>query len=392
MAKALIIDDDKALREMLARFLRGRGYETVTAEDGASGIDAAKTSLPDVVLCDLRMPGLDGLEVLGQLTPAFPELPVLVVSGTGDLSDAIQSLKRGAWDYVVKPIEDLEVLDHAVQKAIERARLLAENRRYREHLQEVNAKLESSLRQLEQDESNARDIQFTLLPDSPGVYGDYECSRYLAPSAFLSGDFVDYFAIDGKRFGFYMADVSGHGVASAVITVLLKSQVDRHVELLMRSGDRTILDPAGLCSALNRDVIAGQHGKYLTMFYGVIDVGAACLDFANAGQFPFPFLYDGRDVTQIGGRGPPIGLFENAQYVTQTLAIPSSFALRLYSDGVLEVLPRSGLAAQKRALAELSGNITEGAEAIARRIGLDREASRPDDAAILSVIRRARHG
>ena len=68
---------------------------------------------------------MDGLEVLAELTRDFPELPVLVVSGTGDLGDAIQTLKLGAWDYVTKPIEDLDVLDHAVNKALERARLRA---------------------------------------------------------------------------------------------------------------------------------------------------------------------------------------------------------------------------------------------------------------------------
>jgi phosphoserine phosphatase RsbU/P len=392
VTKALIIDDDRSIRDMLGRYLRSRGHEALTASDGPSGIETCRGAKPDVVLCDLRMPGMDGLEVLATLTREFPELPVLIVSGTGDLADAIQSLKRGAWDFVTKPIEDLAVLDHAVQKALERARLLEENRNYRQHLESANTRLEKSLRQIEQDEASGREIQFTLLPESPGVYEGYECSRFLAPSHYLSGDFVDYFTIDDEHFGFYIADVSGHGVASAVITVLLKSQVGRYRELFLREGDATILDPAALFSALNREVLGGQHGKYLTMFYGVIDHRAARLRFANAGQFPFPYLFDGTDVTQIGGRSPPVGLFEDAEYENHDMAIPPSFALRVFSDGVLEALSQSELGAQKEFLRALARDADANAEALARRIGLDRDEARADDATVLSLRRVASHG
>ena len=389
MSDILIIDDDSAIREMLARYLRSRGYNASTAGDGRSGIEMCKDARPHAVLCDLRMPGMDGLEVLAELTRDFPDLPVLVVSGTGDLGDAIQTLKLGAWDYVTKPIEDLDVLDHAVSKALERARLRAENRIYREHLERVNAHLQRTLRQLEEDETSGREIQFTLLPPSPAMYGGYQCSRYLAPSAFLSGDFADYFAIDADHFGFYMADVSGHGVASAVITVMLKSHVSRYLEHLMRYGVRTILDPAELLAALNRDVVAGRHGKFLTMFYGVVDMKNARMDFANGGQFPFPLLFDGRDVTEIGGRSSPVGLFEDARYASQSLPMPPAFALRLYSDGVLELFPEVDLAGKRELLRDLSRNADLDAEALAHRIGLDAGAPRPDDATVLSVRRLA---
>ena len=387
----LIIDDDSAIRDMLAHYLRGRGFNALTASEGRSGIEMCRNSKPDAVLCDLRMPGMDGLAVLAQLTRDFPELPVLVVSGTGDLGDAIQTLKLGAWDYVTKPIEDLGVIDHALNKALERARLLAENRSYREHLESVNAQLARSLRQLEADETSGREIQFSLLPPSPAVYGEYQCSRYLAPSAFLSGDFADYFAIDADHFGFYVADVSGHGVASAVITVMLKSQVSRYVERLMREGVRTILDPAALLADLNRDVLAGRHGKYLTMFYGVMDLKHERLQFANAAQFPFPLHFDGRAVRQIGGNSPPVGLFEGARYVNQSLEVPGTFALRVYSDGVLELLAPGDLAGKKEVLRELSQNVELDAEALARKLGLDGHAARPDDATVLSVRRLASH-
>jgi len=394
--KILIIDDEAAVRELMAIYLKRLGYAIVSAADGQSGIDACRGSEPALVLCDLRMPGMDGLEVLAVLTREFPEIPVIVVSGMGGLADAIQALKLGAWDYVTKPIEDLAVLDHAVRNALERARLRAENRSYREHLERVNAQLERSLRKLQEDETAGRNIQFRLLPDEHVMFGghngdgSYECSRHLQTSAILSGDFVDYFDIDEEHFGFYMADVSGHGVSSAFITVLLKSYMGRYVERNRQHGDPTILDPAAVLAGLNRDILAGRHGKYLTMFYGVLNPSAARLDFANGGQFPFPILYDGEQTRSIGGKSPPVGLFEDAEYRTQTLAIPAVFGISLFSDGILETLPQAGLSAKQDYLHTLARGIDFDAVSLAHSLKLDQGNAPPDDISVLS-LRRVAH-
>lgn len=391
-ADILIIDDETAVRDLFAFYLKRLGHTVHTAADGQRGIDLCRSIAPALVLCDLRMPGMDGLEVLGVLTREFPEMPVIVVSGMGGFADAIQALKLGAWDYVTKPVEDLAVLEHAVGKALERARLLAENRQYREHLERVNAQLEHSLRKLQEDETAGRNIQFRLLPDENVVFGGnngYQCSRHLLTSAILSGDFVDYFDIDDEHFGFYMADVSGHGVSSAFITVLLKSYMGRYVERNRQHGDRTILDPAAVLAGLNRDILAGGHGKYLTMFYGVLNPGAARLDFANGGQFPFPILYDGTETRSIGGRSPPVGLFDDAEYATQSLAIPPVFGISLFSDGILETLPQSGLSAKQDYLHALAGTDLDAA-ALAHSLSLDRGEAPPDDISVLS-LRRLTH-
>lgn len=388
----LIIDDEATVRDVIGLYLKRLGYAVVAAQDGQGGIDTCRRLQPALVLCDLRMPGMDGLEVLAVLTREFPETPVIVVSGMGGLADAIQALKLGAWDYVTKPIEDFAVLDHAVGNALERAQLRAENRTYREHLEVVNSQLQQSLHTLREDETAGRNIQFRLLPEERAVFGGdhaYECSRHLLTSAILSGDFVDYFAIDADRFGFYMADVSGHGVSSAFITVLLKSYMGRYVERYRQHGDRTILDPAAVLAGLNRDILAGRHGKYLTMFYGVLHASDARLDFANGGQFPFPILFDGAQTSSIGGRSPPVGLFEDAAYLNQTLEITPVFSLSLFSDGILEILPQSGLSAKQDFLYSLASGTELDAAALARSLKLDQRAAPPDDISVLSLRRLA---
>lgn len=384
----LIIDDEAAVRDLFAFFLKRLGYTVFTAQDGQSGIELCRDLAPALVLCDLRMPGIDGLEVLAVLTQEFPEMPVIVVSGMGGFADAIQALKLGAWDYVTKPVEDFAVLDHAVGKALERARLRAENRRYREHLEVVNAQLERSLRKLQEDETAGRNIQFRLLPEEHVVFGGsegYECSRHLQTSAILSGDFIDYFDIDDEHFGFYMADVSGHGVSSAFITVLLKSYMGRYVERHHQHGDRTILDPAAVLAGLNRDILDGGHGKYLTMFYGVLNPRRARLDFANGGQFPFPILYDGQQARTIGGKSPPVGMFDGAAYRSESMEIPPVFGISVFSDGILETLPQTGLPAKEDYLRTLASDTGLDAPALARTLQLDPGMAPPDDISVLSL-------
>jgi len=386
-AHVLIIDDDRGIRDMLALYLRSRSYRVATAGDGAGGLAACREAVPDLVMCDLRMPGLDGLSVLSHLSRDFPELPVIIVSGTAEVGDAIQALRLGAWDYVTKPILDLAVLDHALTRALERARLLAENRAYRERLEATNAQLEQSLRQLEADEAAGRRIQFTLLPRRRVCFGALECSRFLKTSSFLSGDFSDYFTIDERRFAFYIADVSGHGVSSAVITVMLKSMVGRHLENHHHYGEDIILQPALLLRDLNRQLLEGSHGKYLTMFYGVIDLGEMSMTCANGGQFPFPLLFDGRDTRWLGGRSPPVGLFEEADYHDETVEVGRRFALTLFSDGVQEMLAEQDLESRKARLYRAASASNHDAAAMARSLGIEEDSMAPDDASIL-VVRR----
>ena len=138
--KILNIDDDQDIRQNIRELLENFGYQVTEAADGLTGLEILKTEDPDLVLCDLRMPGMHGLEVLAQITQEYPQLPVIVISGTDEISDAVKALHLGAWDFILKPIRNLSVIIHAVERALERARLLRENRRYQVHLEDEVAK------------------------------------------------------------------------------------------------------------------------------------------------------------------------------------------------------------------------------------------------------------
>jgi serine phosphatase RsbU (regulator of sigma subunit) len=385
--RVLTIDDEPMVREILAAYLEDSGFEVIQAGDGPTGIDLIRREHPDLVLCDLRMPGMDGLQVLATVTREFPDLPILVVSGMGGMSDAIQALKFGAWDYVTKPIEDMAVLEHAIDHALERARLRQENRQHREHLEAVNDQLRQTVRQLHEDEAAARRIQFQLLPENDKLYRSYRFSRHLLTSQYLSGDFVDYFAIDGDHLGFYIADVSGHGVSSAFVTVMLKSYMGRYRELRRQNRDRGILNPAETLSRLNREIFSCHMDKYLTMFYGVIEWSTNQLRYSSGGQFPFPILFNGEQASYVGKKSLPIGLFDFASYQTESLQLPPRFAMVFISDGILETLPQPTLRDKQAFLLELVGHTELTIENLIQALGLDQVGLLPDDVTLLLIER-----
>ena len=134
--RILCIDDDPLVREVFAEYLTKTGFDVETAVDGVEGVHAFRSRVPDLVLCDLRMPGVDGLQVVSELHRMDTGIPIVVVSGTALIHDAVEALKNGAWDFVTKPVRDLEVLGHVIETTFERAKLIRENERYRKHLEE----------------------------------------------------------------------------------------------------------------------------------------------------------------------------------------------------------------------------------------------------------------
>ena len=127
MAKILIIDDEKAICNTLKEILSYEKYEVDIANDGAEGIKKAETGNYDLVLSDIKMPKMDGIEVLQKLQELNPDLPVVMISGHGTIETAVDALKKGAYDYISKP-PDLNRLLVTVRNALDRSSLITETK------------------------------------------------------------------------------------------------------------------------------------------------------------------------------------------------------------------------------------------------------------------------
>jgi len=158
-SRILVIDDEKAIRDSFSAHLEDCGYDILTAENGREGLELFKNEQPDLVIADLRMPEIDGIQVLETISQQSPLTPLIVASGTGMINDAVEALHCGAWDYLLKPIQDLSMLTHAVEAALEKARLKKENLAYRLRLEQL---VEERTAELEQANQNLSQINARL--------------------------------------------------------------------------------------------------------------------------------------------------------------------------------------------------------------------------------------
>jgi len=144
----LIIDDEKCFRDSIRFFLEDNDHQIYEAENGRIGADMILKYQPDLVLMDLYMPKMTGLDVLAWAQKNSSETPIIIISGAGVINDVAEALRLGAWDYIFKPIEDLSILEYAINKSLERAFLIKENRNYQLHLEEEVEKRTLALKQV----------------------------------------------------------------------------------------------------------------------------------------------------------------------------------------------------------------------------------------------------
>lgn len=386
-ATLLIIDDDEVVRESLAAYLEDSNFKVLQALNGLQGLQIFESEQPDVVICDLRMPQIDGLELIRRIRQTASETPIIVLSGAGVMSDAVEALRLGAADYLIKPLEDLAVLEHSVRRALDRAYLRVENQRYRDKLEAANRELQASLNLLQEDQNAGRQVQMNMLPVTPWSIEGLEFSHRIIPSLYLSGDFVDYFRVDERRVAFYLADVSGHGASSAFVTVLLKFMTTRLLYESRRNGTLPEFKPSEVLAHINRGLINTKLGKHVTMLGGVIDLEKNSLTYSIGGHLPLPVLFVEGQASYLEGRGLPVGLFDDATYDDRVMELPPSFSLSLFSDGILDVLPGATLKEKEASLPEQVAAAGGTLDGLRQVFGLANLAEMPDDIALLVLSR-----
>ncbi|MFH2126537.1 MAG: response regulator, partial [Pseudomonadota bacterium] len=133
MERILIVDDEKNYLVVLQALLADNGYEMLTAQNGPQALALAAEEEPDLVITDMRMPQMSGLDLIQRLKARFSEMPIIVMTAYGTVENAVEAMKSGATDYISKPFENTELL-LTVQKALKMRRLLFQNRLLKEEL------------------------------------------------------------------------------------------------------------------------------------------------------------------------------------------------------------------------------------------------------------------
>jgi len=170
MTKVLLIDDEEPVRKVVGLYLRTKGYETLTAADGKAGVELFQQERPPIVLTDIKMPGMDGIEVLKKIKEISPETEVIVITGHGDMNLSIQSLQLDASDFITKPVGN-EALSVALRRAEERFDTRRKLKAYRDNLENTVKEAIEELRERYEFEGNLirHSIDGIIATDEQGI-------------------------------------------------------------------------------------------------------------------------------------------------------------------------------------------------------------------------------
>ncbi|WP_456267740.1 SpoIIE family protein phosphatase [Kushneria sp. AK178] len=339
-----LVDAPGARRDALYRSLSACDRFTLLTADDIE-------TLPD---------NADGLIVAAELVPApgwaslARRLPVIVISQTRDSQALLAAVEAGVIDYMIDPVGQEALLSRLMLRAMESRRLQVAALRDRDRLEELNEQLQTHLSTLRTDLQAGGQIQRRLQPMPctrlNGIEGDY----WMAPSLYLSGDFLDYQAHGERHVLFCFADVAGHGASSAFVTVLLKALFQRWLSRWNARLPENL--PARWLARLNRELLDTGVGKHAAIMVGVIDCHTRMLHYSLGAQMPMPILATRDGVRQLEGEGPAVGLFPDVEYPTYHCELPPDFRLWLCSDGVFDCLPGDNLDHRLSALCEHIGN------------------------------------
>ena len=193
MSKILVIDDERSIRNTLKDILEYEKYEVDLAEDGKKGIEKVKQGEYDIILCDIKMPGMDGIEALEQLHPLAPDTPVVMISGHGNIDTAVESIKKGAYDFIEKPL-DLNRLLITIRNAMDKSSLVNETRILKKKVSkkyEIVGQSEAIRNVIEMADRVAPTDARVLITGANGTGKELVARRIHDQSQRASGDFVE---------------------------------------------------------------------------------------------------------------------------------------------------------------------------------------------------------
>ncbi len=317
----LIVDDEPVNRIILARAFTNNEYNIFECGSGDEVLAFIDKRIPDIILLDIMMPGMDGFEVCQKIknNPRTFDVPILLITALNDKQSKLKGLELGAYDVITKPFDIFEVKLRVKQYL-----------RMRDLFIQVK---ENNLR-MKREILSARKVQMNLLPDNHiNFHKNYEFLFEYFPCEDLGGDFIDFLEVDENHFLFYIADVSGHGVASSLVTVFLKEFFNQHISKI-----KAHYSPKIILETINKAILSLNFSdKYLTMFLGILNIETNQLYWSSAGPNTFPLLITEHDIIELKNQAPALGWWEDINFDDFTTDILPNSLLLCYSDAAVEI-------------------------------------------------------
>jgi sigma-B regulation protein RsbU (phosphoserine phosphatase) len=327
MAKVLIIDDESTILENIKFVLELESYEVIATSNSEEGLAIFKQHFNeiDAVITDMRMPRLSGMDILKEIKATVPEISVIILTGHGDLENAISAMKEGAFEYLRKPV-DADKLAIAVNNAISKKNLLIENvKMHREILEHRNY--------LQGLHDSAQKILLHMLPLNFPETNKFNFAVKFKSSDDVGGDMYDVSDI-GDYLCFYVFDVSNHGILAAVISVILNSFL-QNIEYNYKQGINKRRFPE-IVTDLNIELLSNTaQNIFASLFLGFIDKKTRVFYYVSAGHIT-QCLTSEDGLRPLPSTGTILGVFEDATYSCNVIPLNPGDKILLFTDGIIE--------------------------------------------------------
>jgi len=357
LLKILLLEDSDFDAQLMLRELTQRGMESILTRVETRPEFEAKLDefAPHVILLDYALPTFNGGEALAIAKERYPDIPVIMISGAVGEETAVELLKNGASDFILK--NRMERLVPSIKRALNEVSIRAAKHRVEAELRALNEQLESRAAETAQElwEKNlhhqedlvmAQELQMALLSDRfptlpAGVHeaaSAVKFSSIFKPLGAVSRDYYHVVQVSDTAVGIFICDVMGEGVRAALATTMMR--------VLREQLDKSSGSPGELLTQMNQWLRGTlrqlDHSLFVTACYIVVDIAQGTLTFANAGH-PSPFLL--REATnrverisaQNASLGPALGLRDGVEYSTENCSVDAGDLLMTFTDGLVEV-------------------------------------------------------
>jgi sigma-B regulation protein RsbU (phosphoserine phosphatase) len=329
--RVLAVDDDPGVLHAVKRVLGSR-YELACAAAPAEALDLARGFFPDLALLDIRMPGMNGFELMQKLRELQPDVDVIFVTGsiTDPDSHLIRAIQQGAFYFIQKPF-DRQVLQTLIERCLE--------------LRALRALADRELTKLQQ-------TQDMLLPQVPPAHPEYRIAFRYRPYYFATGDYHDFFRRPDGTLAVFVGDSCGHGPSACMQMATMRTLLYTHPEILG--------DPGSALMRLTRLLHGLLPDLFMTAVLLLLGPDGQ-VAWSAAGQPP-PLHLTADGVTQMTGElvGKPLGIDPQERYGTMTCRLRAGERLILFTDGIIEARNRQrqmlGLAGIEQTLGQLSAS------------------------------------
>ena len=313
----LIVDDNPANVEILQMRLAANNYEVITAADGEEGLAMARDAQPDLILLDIMMPKMDGIEVCQHIRAdvSLPFIPIIMVTAKADSKDVVAGLEAGGDEYLTKPV------DHAALVA--RVKSMLRIKELHDTVLEQSAQLKAQL-------ETATQIQSLFWPKIPELKAGGHIWAESAPATYVGGDLYDVIPLPDDSLLAYVADVSGKGVPAALIMAALSTNI--RSEALLQSEVDKLLE-----SVNNRlHSLTSEEGFFATIVLGRYWPASGKMQLALGGHLQPLWIGPGGIGNLPNLKGISLGVRPDVHYEKKEVSLSPGEAVLFFSDGVIE--------------------------------------------------------